>query len=116
MPIRKEFRRFYQKEWRAYRRRLIELHGAKCMNCGRPAPRYLAAAHVSHDPRSSEVRLWCTSCHSRHDARHTYAMRRRLHAARYGQLWLWPELQWEPYPEWLRPRARRRADDDGRLF
>jgi hypothetical protein len=111
MPIRKELRRYYGREWRAFRLALIAAHGAVCMACGRPTPRYLAAAHVAHDPRHSEVRLWCTSCHSRHDWRHSLAVRRRIRARRYGQLWLWAEVEYGVVA-WIVPRRPAAAREE----
>lgn len=114
MAIRPEWRRkFYGPAWRRFRARMIQAHGAICMNCGKHTPRYLALAHVSHDPRSSEVRLWCAGCHARNDRRQSFAMRRRNRAKRYGQGWLWAELAWAPFPAWMRPREK---EDQGRLF
>jgi len=88
MAIRREFKRFYGAEWRAYRRALIEAHGARCSVCGREVLKYLNLAHRLHDPRSSAVALMCPADHARHDARHAYSVRRRNLAKQHGQLWL----------------------------
>jgi 5-methylcytosine-specific restriction endonuclease McrA len=105
MPIRRELRKYYRSEWRAYRLSLIAIHGAKCMACGRAVERYLNLAHVTHDPRqNSLVSLWCPSCHSRHDTRQRVAMTRRTLARRHGQLWLSVELEFAPYPDGFWPR------------
>lgn len=113
MAIRKEFRKYYGPAFRRFRLALIAAHGPVCMKCRRNTPKYLAVAHITHDPRHSEVRLFCASCHAKHDAKQAYAMRRRNWSRRYGQLWLWAEIEWEAFPEWMRPRAR---PEQGRLF
>ncbi len=111
MPIRPELRKFYGPEWRAYRAELIAIHGSVCSACGREVLVYLNLCHTSHDPRSSEVALMCAACHNRHDAGHRLAIWRRNRAKRFGQLWLWPEVQWEPFATWMIPR-RARVDED----
>lgn len=108
LPIRPELRKFYGAEWRLYRAELIEIHGPRCTACGRITVVYLNLAHTSHDPRHSPVALMCAACHNRHDAPHRYAIWRRNRAKRFGQLWLWPEVQWAPYAAWMVP-ARARA-------
>lgn len=112
--IRRAWRRFYGADWRRYRLVLIARARNRCAHCGRefPSPR-LAAAHITHDPRSSEVRVLCFSCHARWDARHAYSVKRRNRARLNRQLWLWPELAWAPFPAWMRPRER---EEQGRLF
>jgi hypothetical protein len=112
MSIRPEFRRFYGREWRAYRVPMLKRAGYRCESCGRPH-RLLNCAHETHDPRHSEIRVWCPSCHARHDAKHSYAVRRRTAAQRSGQLWIFPEMGFEPLPAWMRPRP---AVDQGELF
>lgn len=105
MPIRREFRKFYQAEWRAYRLVLIARADFRCAICGTELPsNRLAAAHITHDPRSSEVRVLCFSCHSRHDAAHSRAVARRTIAKHYGQAWLWPEVAVACFPTWLIPK------------
>lgn len=102
--IRPEFRRFYGPAWRAYRLAMIEAHGNTCSVCGRHVTRYLNLCHLSHDPRSSSLAFMCAADHNRHDAGHRLAIRRRNSAKHAGQLWLWTEVQWDPYPVWQRPR------------
>jgi hypothetical protein len=98
MPIRTELRPLYGRTWRRFRAAVIAVHGVRCSRCGRACPRYLNFAHRYHDPAHSGVidRL-CASCHSKQDARHSYAVRRRSRARRTGQLWLMPELEYAPY-------------------
>jgi hypothetical protein len=111
MPIRPEFRKFYGAAWRAFRLEFIRLRGSKCSVCNRVIHKYLNLAHVAHDPRSSELRLLCNGCHNRHDAGHRLAIARRRRSKRWGQLWLWRDVEVAPFPGWLRPR-RARADQD----
>jgi hypothetical protein len=105
MPIRREFRRYYRGEWQKYRLLLISAAENTCAHCLNILPSSkLAAAHIAHDPRTSDVRILCFSCHRRHDARHSRAVARRTLARRYGQAWLSPELEWAPVPSWMVPR------------
>jgi hypothetical protein len=117
MAIRREYRkRFYGPAWRAYRLALIERHGSRCSTCGRHVAKYLNLTHTSHDPRTSDVALKCPGCHTRFDATHAYAVRRRNQAKRVGQGWLWPEVAAAPFPSWL---VRQRGVEDekqGGLF
>lgn len=115
MPIRREYRAFYGHAWRKNRARLIGERGARCADCGRAGERYLNVSHDHHDPRSVLVTLRCPGCHARHDARHALAVRRRTRAARCGQAWLWPEVEWAASPAWAIPRACFEALQ-GRLF
>jgi hypothetical protein len=84
---------------------MIELRGAQCAQCGRDTPRYLNFAHAQHDPAASDVIRVCAGCHARHDAAHRLAVMRRRRAARFGQLWLLPEIEWAAVPAWAIPRA-----------
>ena len=106
MPIRREYRKFYGAVWRSYREALILAHGRNCSVCGREVLKYLNFAHVSHDPRSSEIRPMCGGCHNRHDAGHRRAIARRNRALAAGQLWLWADVEWAPFPSWLTPTGR----------
>lgn len=116
MSLRPELRPFYGAQHRAYRAKLIELLGARCMNCGRVCERYLNLAHTQHDPKSPElVALWCPSCHARHDAPHRCAVTRRTRAKRVGQLWLLPEIEYAPFATWMIP-ARVIRGAQGKLF
>lgn len=79
-------------------------------------PAYLNFCHLLHDPSSpGPVARMCPSCHARHDARHSFAVRRRNLAKRVGQLWLWDEVEWAPWPAWLVPERVVRAGQ-GELF
>jgi hypothetical protein len=105
MPIPSDIRaRWYGRDWRRYRARLLELRGAWCRDCGRAIARYANLSHDTHDPATSSVTIRCAACHARHDARHSLGVRRRRAAERWGQLWLWP------------PVAPRRAYVQGELF
>jgi 5-methylcytosine-specific restriction endonuclease McrA len=116
MPIRPEYRSYYGAAWRRYRAALLErLPVPACSKCGRTATINLQLAHLTHDPRSSAVAFLCAACHNRHDAAFRLAVARRNRARRYGQRWLWPEVQWACYPVWRIPR-RVAAALQGRLF
>jgi hypothetical protein len=105
MPIRREYRKFYTKDWKLYRVVLIERARNRCQHCGAVLPAHeLAGAHLTHDPKSSEIAVLCFPCHGRHDWRHSRAMARRTLAKRFGQGWLTPELEWAPFPLWMAPR------------
>ena len=117
MPIRRELRKFYGPAWRAYRADLIRVRGNRCTKCGAEVTIFLNLCHLSHDPRTSSVALMCAADHNRHDAPHRYAIWRRNRAKRSGQLWLWPEVQWAPYPEWQIPqRLVSERVSQGELF
>lgn len=105
MPIRKEHRRFYGPQWRAYRLELIERAGGEiCSQCGIELAQGINGAHQDHDPSNkSSVRLMCPSCHAAHDAPHRVAIQRRRKAASVGQAWLLPELEWAPFAAWEIP-------------
>lgn len=117
MPIRPEWRkRFYGPAWRTYRAELIRTRGNRCSVCGRTVTKYLNLAHTSHDPRTSSVALMCPADHNRYDAAHRYAVWRRNRAKRYGQLWLWPEVEQAPFSAWMLPRSVRIVEKQGGLF
>jgi 5-methylcytosine-specific restriction endonuclease McrA len=117
MPIRPEHRQFYGADWRRYRGILLAIARNRCALCGAQLPSHqLAAAHVTHDPRDMElVRILCISCHSKNDARHSFAVARRTRARSAGQLWLLPELEWAAFPAWEIPRRVLRLAQ-GSLF
>jgi hypothetical protein len=105
MPIRPEWRkRFYGPAWREFRREMIRIRGNRCVACGRSVTTFLNLCHTSHDPRTSPVALMCPACHGRHDAPHSFAVRRRTRAKKVGQLWLLPEIEFAAVPAWLIPR------------
>lgn len=110
MPLRRELRKFYGRTHRAYRAALIATRGNRCPDCGRATPRYLNLCHLYGNPaESSVIGLKCPACHARHDARHSYAVRRRTRAARAGQMWLLPELEYAPYAASEIPASALRA-------
>ena len=103
MPIRAEFRHYYNTGWRRLRLERLAAAGYRCANCRRWHP-LLNLAHLSHDPTSRmELEVLCPSCHAKNDTRQRVAMTRRTRAARRGQLWLSEELRWAPYPAWAWP-------------
>jgi predicted RNA-binding Zn-ribbon protein involved in translation (DUF1610 family) len=114
MPIRAEYRGFYTCEWREYRDMLLMLRGKRCTTCRRETLRYLNLSHDSHDPLTSSVSFRCPSCHARHDAAHRLAVWRRNRAARHGQLWLLPEIEYAATPAWAIPREVFAAIDAAR--
>lgn len=104
MPIRREMRRRYPKDWPA-RSRFVRVYRARgrCEWCGavngEPHPRtraivVLTTAHV-FDKRPEAASLLnlaalCQRCHNRHDAADRLAGRRAR--ARGPQLAFWPEM------------------------
>jgi hypothetical protein len=104
VPIRAELRRHYGPAWKRFRLALIAEHGTICETCKRDAGRRINGAHSDHDPQNAAgVKLWCPSCHARHDAPHRLAIMRRRRAAAAGQLWLLPEIEWAPFASWEIP-------------
>lgn len=103
MPLRKERRRYYGPKWRAYRLELIAERGGQCEQCHTAHP-MINGAHEDHDPRNpASVKLWCPSCHARHDAGHRIAIMRRNTAKLHGQAWLLPEIEYAPLAAWEIP-------------
>lgn len=116
MPIRKQHRRFYGAEWRAFRLRLIEQAGGEiCSVCGIELAEGINGSHEDHDPTNTNpenVKLKCPGCHAKHDAPHRIAIQRRRKAESEGQAWLLPELEWAPYadfeiPGWVADRLKQ---------
>jgi RNase P subunit RPR2 len=95
MPIRVEHRAYYGSAWRLFRRSLIEAAGGEiCTVCRIELAQGINGAHRDHNPQNpASVVLMCPGCHARHDALHRRAVIRRRRAARYGQLWLWAEVE-----------------------
>ena len=112
MPIRPEYRKYYDARWRRLRLTLLEAAGNVCQNCGSPH-RLLNVAHLSHEPadRTSLVGL-CPRCHSLHDTPQRLAVTRRTRARKRGQLWLSQELEIAPLPVRMWPAKLRQL----RLF
>jgi hypothetical protein len=115
--IRREYKQFYGHAWRRFRRSLIEAAGGEiCSLCGIELAQGINGAHRDHNPRNAaSVALMCPACHARHDAGHALAVRRRNRARRYGQLWLWAEVEHAATPPWGIPRSAL-ADAQGELF
>jgi hypothetical protein len=111
--IRPEYRAFYGPAWQKYRERLLEVRGAWCRDCGRAIAKYANLSHETHDPLNSSIRIRCVACHTRADAPHALAVRRRNRAKRTGQLWLSAALEHAATPAWAIPRA---ALAQGELF
>jgi hypothetical protein len=114
LPIRPEYRQFYGREWRAYRLVLLSLRGSRCTACKRDVPKYLNLAHITNDPLTSSVAFLCPACHTRHDARHSMAVRRRNEATQFGQLWILPEIEFAVTPLRRIPDAAFRAIEAAR--
>jgi hypothetical protein len=111
--IRAEYRKFYGREWKVYRARLLEVRGAWCRDCGRTIAKYANLSHDTHDPMTSSVTVRCPGCHTRRDSAQRCAVTRRRRAAQAGQLWLWAEVEFAATPAWAIPRA---ALAQGELF
>jgi hypothetical protein len=87
------------------------------MKCGAETLAYLNLAHTAHDPRRTDaVALWCPRCHAANDAPHRIAVMRRTEARRHGQLWLLPEIEYDPFPLWQIPARKLLAAAQARLF
>lgn len=59
-------------------------------------------SHTDHDPRHRDperARWLCNRCHLGHDLKNNTARRRRLQAARVGQLWLCADVEKAEMPE-----------------
>ena len=99
MPIRPEYRKYYDVRWRKFRLTALEAAGNVCQRCGM-AHRLLNVAHLSHDPADRRwlAVLLCPSCHAKNDTPQRLAMTRRNRAKRRGQLWLSEEIRWGPLP------------------
>ena len=98
MPIRPDYRKYYDARWRKFRLAVLEAAGHRCQRCGRPH-RLLNVAHLSHDPADRRsLAVLCPSCHARNDTPQRLAMTRRTRAQRRRQLWLSEEIRLAPYP------------------
>src|SRR5512132_4306069 len=110
MPIRAEYRKYYDARWRKFRLAALEAAGNACERCGK-AHRMLNVAHLSHDPANRLlVAVLCPSCHAKNDTPQRVAMTRRNRARRRGQLWLSDEIRWAPFPMRTWPVWLRRMD------
>lgn len=115
MPIQPIFRRFYGTVWRSTFGQVLERRKYRCELCGSGGLFVkLQRSHRNHDPkdrRQSNIQVVCIGCHNRYDARHRLASRRRTLATRYGQRWLFPELEFAHLPEWAERLMRRKKAD-----
>jgi len=110
MPIRAENRKYYDARWRKLRLTMLEAAGHVCQMCKQPH-RLLNVVHLSNDPADrTRLTVLCPRCHSKHNAAHVTAMKRRTRAQRRGQLWLSDELEVAPMPVRLWPMKLRQMD------
>jgi hypothetical protein len=104
MPMRKEQKALYPKDWETISRRVRDRAGNRCEQCRAPNGNYLGnardggyptervtkivltTAHLNHDPadcRDSNLRAWCQKCRLGHDrAMHREGRARRRREAR----------------------------------
>jgi hypothetical protein len=110
MPIRAEYRKYYDARWRKLRLTMLEAAGHVWQMCHRPH-RLLNVAHLSPDPADrTALTVLCPSCHSKHNAAQRLAMTRRTRARKRGQMWLSSELEVAPTPVRLWPMRLRQMD------
>lgn len=110
MPIRPEYRKYYDARWRKFRLAALEAAGNRCQRCGK-SHRLLNVAHLSHDPADRRtVAVLCPSCHAKNDTPQRVAMTRRNRAKKRGQLWLSDEIQFSPFPVRTWPLRLRQLD------
>lgn len=94
MPIKKELRHLYPKNWKEIRMKILQRANNCCEFCGVPDYTWrtslsstspsdavqvvLTIAHLDHDPTNndfSNLRALCQRCHNRYDAKHRAANR-----------------------------------------
>jgi len=110
MPIRAEYRKYYDARWRKFRLTMLEAAGNVCQMCHQPH-RLLNVAHLSNDPADrTRLTVLCPRCHSKLNAAHVTAMSRRTRARQRGQLWLTDELEVAPVPVRMWPIRLRQMD------
>ncbi len=110
MPIRPDWRKYYDARWRKFRLAMIEAAGGVCERCGK-SHRMLNVAHLSHDPADRRtIAVLCPSCHSKNDTAQRIAMTRRSRAQKAGQLWLSEDIRLAPYPVRTWPTRLRQLD------
>jgi 5-methylcytosine-specific restriction endonuclease McrA len=110
MPIRAEYRKYYDTRWRKFRLSMLEAAGHACQMCHKPH-RLLNVAHLSNDPADRwSLTVLCPSCHSKFNAAQRIAMTRRTRARKRGQMWLTDELEVAPLPVRLWPARLRQMD------
>jgi len=95
MPIKRENRARYPKDWKAIRARIQARAGDRCESCavvngsfrttGTKTVRIVCTtAHLDHQPENcddSNLRFLCQRCHLRYDHQHHLANRRRKEQA-----------------------------------
>ena len=80
MPIRAEYRKYYDARWRKFRLTMLEAAGIVCQICHQPH-RLLNVVHLSHDPADrTRLTVLCPRCHSKNNAAQRIAMARRTRA------------------------------------
>ena len=110
MPIRAEYRKYYDARWRKFRLSMLEAAGNICQMCHKPH-RLLNVAHLSPDPADRmSLTVLCPSCHSKRNGAQRAAMARRTRARKRGQMWLSDELEVAPVPVRLWPMRLRQMD------
>ncbi len=110
MPIRAEYRKYYDARWRKLRLSMLEAAGNVCQMCQRPH-RLLHLVNLTHDPADRRrLTVLCPSCHAKSGAAQRLAMTRRTRARKRGQLWLTGELEVAPVPVRLWPMRLRQMD------
>jgi len=85
MPIKKENKARYPKDWKQIRQRILQRANNRCEFCGvenhsivdrgngRMVKIVLTIAHLNHTPedcRDENLRALCQQCHLRYDAKH----------------------------------------------
>lgn len=82
MPIKKENKNLYPKDWKKIVERIKKRAGNRCEFCGaengKPNPAtgsivVLTTAHLNHDPRDcsdENLKSLCQKCHLTYDAKH----------------------------------------------
>jgi 5-methylcytosine-specific restriction endonuclease McrA len=110
MPIRAEYRKYYDARWRKFRLSMLEAAGNVCQICHQPH-RLLNVVHLSHDPADRKsLTVLCPSCHSKFATAQRIAMTRRTRARKYGQMWLSEELEVAPLPVRMWPMRLRQMN------
>src|ERR1022692_112279 len=109
MPIRAEYRKYYDARWRKFRLTMLEAAGNVCQMCHQPH-RLLNVAPLAHDPADRPcLTVLCKRCHSKHNPAQRSARPRRTRARQRGQLWLSDELEVAPVPVRLWPLRLRQT-------
>ena len=110
MPIRAEYRKYYDARWRKFRLTMLEAAGHVCQMCHQPH-RLLRVVNLSHDPADrTRLTVLCPSCHAKQSATQRNAVARRTRARKRGQMWLSGELEVAPLPVRLWPMRLRQMD------